>query len=38
MAFMMHKGMEGPRDFRATIITNDLVNPETELVALSDWR
>lgn len=37
MEFMMHKGMEGVHDFRVTVKTNDPVNPEKELVVLSDW-
>jgi hypothetical protein len=37
MEFMMHKGMEGPHDFRVNLITNDPVRPGTELVVLSDW-
>jgi hypothetical protein len=37
MQFMMHKGMEGVHDFRVKVKTNDPVNPEQELVVLSDW-
>jgi hypothetical protein len=38
MEFMMHKGMEGPHDFRVKVVTNDPVTREIELVVLSDWR
>lgn len=37
MVFTMHKGMEGPHDFRVRVKTNDPVKPEMELVVLSDW-
>jgi hypothetical protein len=37
MEFMMHKGMEGPHDFRVKVITNDPDKPVTELTVLSDW-
>lgn len=33
----MHKGMEGPHDFRVKVDTNDPANPETELTVLSNW-
>ena len=33
----MHKGMEGPHDFRVKLKTNDPTTPEIELVVLSDW-
>jgi len=33
----MHKGMEGPHDFRVKVKTNDPVAPEMELAVLSDW-
>ncbi len=35
--FMMHEGMEGPHDFRINLQTNDPVEPEKELVILSNW-
>ena len=37
MEFTMHKGMDGPHDFRVKVITNDPVKTEIELVVLSDW-
>jgi hypothetical protein len=37
MEFMMHAGMEGPHDFRVKVRTNDPVEPEKELIVLSDW-
>ncbi len=37
MEFTMHKGMEGPHDFRVEVKTNDPLKPETELTVLSDW-
>jgi len=37
MEFMMHKGMEGPHDFRVKVKTNAPVAPEMELGVLSDW-
>jgi hypothetical protein len=33
----MHKGMEGPHDFRVKVKTNDPVAPEMMLTVLSDW-
>lgn len=33
----MHKGMEGPHDFRVKLKTNDPATPEVELVVLSNW-
>jgi len=33
----MHKGMEGPHDFRVKVKANDPVNSEQELVVLSNW-
>jgi hypothetical protein len=29
--------MEGPHDFRVKVRTNDPVEPEKELIVLSDW-
>jgi hypothetical protein len=37
MEFMMHAGMEGPHDFRVHVRTNDPVEPDKELIVLSDW-
>jgi hypothetical protein len=37
MEFMMHKGMEGPHDFRVKVQTNDPTAPVKELTVLSDW-
>ena len=37
MQFMMHKGMEGPHDFRVRLRTNDPTQPEKELVVLPIW-
>jgi hypothetical protein len=34
---MMHKGMEGPHDFRVHLNTNDPQEPHKELVILSNW-
>jgi hypothetical protein len=38
MEFVMHKGMEGPHDFRVKVRTNDPINPVMELAVLSDWE
>jgi hypothetical protein len=38
MQFMMHKGMEGPHDFRVHVKTDDPTQPDKELIVLSDWR
>lgn len=35
--FKMHKGMEGPHDFRLHIPTNDPQGPDRELVILSNF-
>lgn len=37
MQFMMHEGMDGPHDFRVKLRTNDPLEPEKELIVLSDW-
>jgi hypothetical protein len=37
MKYMMHKGMEGPHRFDVHLRTNDPAQPETVLVAKSDW-
>lgn len=33
----MHPGMEGQHDFRVQVRTNDPVEPEKELIVLSNW-
>lgn len=35
--FTMHPGMAGPHDFRIRLRTNDPVEPDKELVILSNW-
>jgi hypothetical protein len=37
LAFSMHAGMDGPHDFRVKVRTNDSVEPEQEVVVLSNW-
>jgi hypothetical protein len=37
MAFSMHAGMDGPHDFRVHLVTNDPLQPDKELVVLSNW-
>jgi hypothetical protein len=37
MSFMMHEGMEGFHDFRLHLKTNDPVQPDRQLVVLSNW-
>jgi hypothetical protein len=37
MEFMMHGDMGGPHDFRVHLETNDPVQPNSELVVLSNW-
>ena len=34
----MHKGMEGPHDFRVKVKTNDPTQPDKELAILSNWQ
>jgi hypothetical protein len=34
---MMHEGMGGPHEFRVHLRTNDPVEPEKQLVILSNW-
>ena len=33
----MHKGMDGPHEFRVHVLTNDPTQPEKLLTVLSDW-
>ncbi len=33
----MHEGMDGPHDFRVKVLTNDALEPEQEVVVLSNW-
>jgi hypothetical protein len=37
MDYTMHPGMGGPHEFRVYVQTNDPAEPETILVAKSDW-
>ncbi len=37
LSFSMHEGMDGPHDFRVKIRSNDPVEPEQEVVILSNW-
>jgi hypothetical protein len=37
MEFTMHSGMEGYHDFRLHLLSNDPLQPEKELVVLSNW-
>lgn len=37
LSFSMHEGMDGPHDFRVKVRTNDAVEPEQEVVVLSNW-
>jgi hypothetical protein len=37
LSFSMHEGMDGPHDFRVKVRTNDVVEPEQEVVVLSNW-
>jgi hypothetical protein len=37
LQFTMHEGMGGPHDFRVRFKTNEPVNPDKELVVLSNW-
>lgn len=37
LQFSMHEGMDGPHDFRVRVLTNDLLEPEQEVVVLSNW-
>jgi hypothetical protein len=33
----MHEGMGGMHDFRLRLLTNDVRQPEREVVVLSNW-
>ena len=35
--FSMHAGMDGPHEFRVHIRTNDPVEPDKQVVILSNW-
>jgi hypothetical protein len=35
--FQMHKGMDGPHEFRVHVQTTDPVEPDKEVVVLSNW-
>lgn len=37
LSFSMHEGMDGPHDFRVKVLTNDVEEPEQEVVILSNW-
>ncbi len=38
MQFTMHPGMEGAHEFRVHLRTNDPIDPDKQLVVLSDWK
>ena len=38
LTFMMHKGMDGPHEFRVHLRSNDPVQPEKLLAVKSDWK
>ena len=35
--FSMHQGMDGPHEFRVHIFSNDPVEPDKQVVILSNW-
>ena len=37
MRFSMHEGMDGLHDFRVKVRSNDTIEPEQEVVVLSNW-
>jgi len=37
MGFTMHRGMDGPHDFRVHLVTNDPANPDRTVQVLSNW-
>jgi hypothetical protein len=37
MDYTMHPGMAGPHEFHVYLRTNDPAEPETVLIAKSDW-
>lgn len=36
-SFSMHEGMDGPHEFRVKVLTNDVEQPEQEVIVHSNW-